>query len=142
MSSQQGKNEQKHTWSGQALPTGPGYAYTLPPTITCCVLSSKVTFCPVWIAATFMQSAMEWLYPASIGALGVWRERTHSIQLRMLAEVCGSLWGSASVETLSAFSTREKLCSRLGFMPISAADLALSPPVGVTVCLSMSIMPP
>ena len=37
------------------------YAYTLPPAITCCVLSSKVTFWPVWIAATFMHSATLWL---------------------------------------------------------------------------------
>src|SRR5208337_2183232 len=59
------------------------YAYTFPPAITCCVFSSKVTFMPVWMAATFIHKAMEWLQPASIGAFGVLRERTHSIQLRM-----------------------------------------------------------
>ncbi len=37
------------------------YAYTLPPAIICWVFSSKVTFWPVWIAATFMHSATEWL---------------------------------------------------------------------------------
>src|ERR1035441_9237618 len=109
--------------------------------MTCWVLSSKVTFSPVWMAATFMHRAMEWLYPASIEALGVFRERTHSIQLRMLADVCGSAPVSAAVEAGSAFSTSEKLERRLGFMPISAADLALRPPAGVTVCLSISIMP-
>ena len=29
--------------------------------MTCWVFSSKVTFSPVWMAATFMHSAMEWL---------------------------------------------------------------------------------
>src|ERR1035438_9716149 len=110
--------------------------------MTCWVLSSKVTFWPVLIAATFMHRAMEWLYPASMEALGVFRDRTHSIQLRMLADVSGSAPMSAAVEAASAFSTSEKLGRRLAFMPISAADLALNPPAGVTVCLSISIMPP
>ena len=36
------------------------HAHTaLPPTMICWVLSSKVTFWPVWMAATFMHSAME-----------------------------------------------------------------------------------
>src|SRR5579859_2358317 len=126
--------------SRQEMP--PHYAYGLPPTITSWVASSNVTFWPVWIAATFMQSAMEWLYPASIGALGVLRERTHSIQLRILADVSGSAPVSADVEAFSACSTRERLESWFGFMCISAADFAVNPPSEDTHCLSMSIMPP
>ena len=75
-------------------------------------------------------------------ALGVLRERTHSIQLRMLAEVMGSRPVSASVEAASDFSTSEKLGKRFSLRPMDAASRARRPPVGVTVCLSMSIMPP
>ncbi len=94
------------------------------------------------MAATFMHSAIEWLYPASIEAFGVFRDRTHSIQLRMLAAVSGSPCVLASVSTASAFSTKAKLGSRFASIFISAAERAVRPPVGVTVCFDMSIIPP
>ncbi len=75
-------------------------------------------------------------------AFGVFRERTHSIQLRMFAEVCGSPLVSAAVETASTLSLSGKLGSRFGCMPhLGGSLLAVSPPSGVTVCLSISIIP-
>src|SRR5205085_2291657 len=60
------------------------------PITTSCFASSKVMRCPVCIAAIVMHSATEWLYPASMSALGLLRACTHSIQLRKLAAVASS----------------------------------------------------
>src|SRR6266700_3101963 len=62
--------------------------FPLPQPITTSRLaSSNMTFRPLCIAATVMHKATEWLYPASLLALGCLRLRTHSIQFRMLAVV-------------------------------------------------------
>ena len=60
----------------------------------------KVTFCPVWIAATVMHSATEWLYPASIEALGAARGETAE-QLLRDAGVAAETFESDLVEEVS-----------------------------------------
>src|SRR5205814_4812155 len=61
--------------------------HTLPPAITSCAALSNVTRSPVCIAAIVIQSAIEWLYPASTSALGVLPLRTHCIHFNMFALV-------------------------------------------------------
>ena len=78
-----------------------------------------------------MTSETVWLYPASIGALGFLRERTHSIQLRMCAEVSGSPPVLAEVTTVSS-----------GAGSFSLAALAPSTPSLVTQPLPRSMHPP
>src|ERR1043166_6029926 len=83
--------------------------------------SSNITFRPLCIAATVMHSATEWLYPASMLALGCLRLRTHSIQFRMLAVVDESAPVFAAV---SVGATCDSFMgdSWLAFIPISAAN--------------------
>src|SRR5881227_2398755 len=76
-------------------------------------VSSNMTFLPLCIAATVMHSATEWLYPASMSALGCLRERTHSIQLRTLAVVDASPPVFAAV-SVGARSDSLAVPSRLG----------------------------
>src|SRR6185312_15204008 len=100
--------------------------------ITSCVFSSKKTLYPVCTAALVMMFAIEWLYPASTGAFGVFRLRTHSIQLRIWLEVSRSPPVFAEATT---GSTSDKLNSgnRLGCMCISSANFFVNPPVGDTL---------
>ena len=75
-------------------------------------------------------------------AFGVFRLRTHSIQFRMLADVCGSPLAVPLVASVSILSAPSDIVgSRFGCMCISSAKCFVKPPVGVTVCLSISIMP-
>src|ERR1051325_1217249 len=102
--------------------------------------SSNMTFRPVCIAATVMHSATEWLYPASMLALGCLRLRTHSIQFRMLAVV------DESAPVLAAVSVGATCDSFMGdswfaFIPIPAATRSVSPPVGVISLVSRLSIP-
>src|SRR5262249_24712227 len=67
------------------------------PSATSCFASSNVARLPLCIAAMVMHNAIEWLYPASIPAIGDRRLRTHSIQLPICAttEVSALVFESA-----------------------------------------------
>src|SRR6059058_5484076 len=104
------------------------------------LLSSNMTFRPLCIAATVMHSATEWLYPASMLALGCLRLRTHSIQFRMLAVVDESAPVFAAV-SVGATCDSFMVASWLAFIPISAANRSLRPPVGVISLVSRFSIP-
>src|SRR5688572_27664434 len=96
---------------------------------------------PVRAAALVIMVAMEWLYPASTGALGVLRLRIHSIQLRTWLLVSLSPPVLALAITASVI---DKVCSgkRLGCIPISSVNFLVKPPFGDTVLVMRFNSPP